>query len=264
MLKAMKPELTSGSLYSNAVKHVRNDPRFLGVGSEARKITLFEKYVMSLKRKEEQERMQAEAALKAMYEDMNVGPRSSWANVHAQLRGTSVFEAVKSPGARQRIYDSVVAMNEMKLAQERVTAQAEADFKVMLTEMNIHTTSTWAKVRREMFGDPRCQPVPEARRKELFQEYHALVIEDESTGSVSQGRANGVVAQSRMEDAAERSSKLMQLKMEQAKLLAEYAKMETRMKEMEARMEAKMTTESDSVSLNNLKISRISRNGREA
>ncbi|GMH44469.1 hypothetical protein BSKO_12421 [Bryopsis sp. KO-2023] len=250
MLKSMEPGLSSKCRYSTVKALCGSDPRFVALTSEPHKIKLFENYRKTLQRSEDEKRIVAENDLRAMYEEMNVGIGSDWKDVHGQLRGTTVFESVKDQATRRQIYDSVVAENKLKYAQEKMKAEAEADFHTLLRDLNVSVSSTWSKVKREVYTDPRSQPLPEARKKALFEEYQVMAkqnekaLVDQATGLKEQilsmeevSSADEEIDQD-MEVEELSAAKLQQLKEEQAKLRDEYAKMEARLKEMEARMEA--------------------------
>ncbi|PNH05373.1 hypothetical protein TSOC_008362 [Tetrabaena socialis] len=113
--------------------------------------------------------------LRAALRRYNVSATSKWEAFSGTLPDSDpTLAAVQDPARRQQLFVEVVAELQLAAALAAAAQGAELEFTAMLAGLpDVTSTSTWSLVRRDLAADPRCQALPEKRRRELFEAYTA-------------------------------------------------------------------------------------------
>ncbi|KAF5828520.1 hypothetical protein DUNSADRAFT_17487 [Dunaliella salina] len=124
----------------------------------------------------------------------------------------------------------------------------------MLVELDnppITPSSTWPRVKPQVWRDPRYLALPEVKRREIFDEVHAQVVAAEQAEVAEVMAAEQQRASQQADTLAQvlegaptglgsgSSFLIEELRKEQARLRAEYDRMEGKMREMEEQMRAR-------------------------
>ncbi|CAD7700462.1 unnamed protein product [Ostreobium quekettii] len=257
-LRSMYPPVTGTTEWAVVQRQLGAQPCFLAVEAPRRE-TMFEAYKLALRKKEANARKAAEDALRALYEEIGIGAESTWAEAQQKVKLDERFLAVKEAEVRRSIFDEVVSKQRDAFAEQRMMEQREQEFRVLLKELRdppISSSSIWSRVKRQIFTDPRYQAVAEPRRRQLFSEYHAIVVEveaeekamrearqaeEEAKREAQREERDRAIAARAAEESGDEAgdeamSRLQQLRQEQARLKEEYNKMAERLREMEKRL----------------------------
>eukprot|EP00210_Caulerpa_lentillifera_P003569 g3404.t1 len=214
------------------------DERFKAI-DENRRMILFSAYLDALKAKHEQNQKQAKEDLRTLFIDMDVNKDSQWDQICQDLSGDVVFNTVEDPVVRKKIFKEVLTTQAKAESAHNAQIKAESKFKVLLKELKdpaISGISSWPRVKRQIFDDPRYHEVPEGRRQELFEEYRTIIREiekEEETTRIAELKALKDRA-SRETAAAEK--RLESLMSERKRLKEEYEKMQNNLAAMESKL----------------------------
>ncbi|KXZ43807.1 hypothetical protein GPECTOR_80g167 [Gonium pectorale] len=201
LLREASPPVAASTSYEQAEAALGGEVRWAALADEGRRRRLFESFVAAAKKVEEQAAAAAEAGFRAALRRHNVTAASRWEDFAAQLpESDPTLAAVKDPARRQQLFLEVVAELQLQAALEAAAAKAEQEFLGLLAELRdpaVTSTSTWSLVRKAVSADPRCNALPERRRRELFEAYTADLFEQEAR------RADAAVAAADAEAEAE-------------------------------------------------------------
>eukprot|EP00884_Botryococcus_braunii_P000646 jgi/Botrbrau1/10582/Bobra.0358s0005.1 len=247
--KLESPSITSTSKWADVAPRVADDERCIAVPEAAREL-MFETYVEAVAKLEKARTAKAEEAFKGLLLEAGVTAQTRWADLRAQLESQERFQAMPTEEARQRVFDGVVTQ-----------LLAEDGFRAMLEELDppIRGNASWGGVRRRVWRDRRHEAVPEARRKQIFEEYRAVVQdfelykaslasvdEEEETNDEPQppGVKGMAIAAAAIEEdtgaqEAANAANLEALKEQQEHLRQEYARMRSKLLELEMEMKVK-------------------------
>ncbi|PNW72528.1 hypothetical protein CHLRE_16g688526v5 [Chlamydomonas reinhardtii] len=184
LLREAQPPVASTTSYEQAESRFGQEAAWLALASEPKRRKLFDSYLVAAKKVEEQAAAAAEAGYRAALRRYGVSATSKWEQFRADLpRDDPSLEAVADPGRRQQLFVEVVAELQLQAALQAAAQKAELEFTALLAEVReptVTSTSTWALVRKAVSSDPRCQALPEQRRRELFEAYTAKLFEAEA------------------------------------------------------------------------------------
>ncbi|KAG2422260.1 hypothetical protein HXX76_016174 [Chlamydomonas incerta] len=184
LLREAQPPVASSTSYEQAESRFGQEAAWMALASEPKRRKLFDSYLVAAKKVEEQAAAAAEAGYRAALRRYGVSAASKWDEFRAGLpRDDPTLEAVVDPGRRQQLFVEVVAELQLQAALQAAAQKAELEFTALLAEVReptVTSTSTWALVRKAVASDPRCQALPEQRRRELFEAYTAKLFEAEA------------------------------------------------------------------------------------
>ncbi|KAG2447430.1 hypothetical protein HYH02_007756 [Chlamydomonas schloesseri] len=184
LLREAQPPVASTTSYEQAEARFGQEAAWMALASEPKRRKLYDSYLAAARKVEEQAAAAAEAGYRAALRRHGVSASSRWEEFRAGLpRDDPSLEAVADPGRRQQLFVEVVAELQLQAALQAAAQKAELEFTALLAEARdppVTSTSTWALVRKAVAGDPRCQALPEQRRRELFEAYTAKLFEAEA------------------------------------------------------------------------------------
>lgn len=186
---------------------------------------------------------------------MSVNKDTEWDKICQKLSGNAVFNTVEDPVVRKKVFNEILTEQAKATSIQNAQIQAESEFKVLLkgklldlyltqnpvfpelTEPAICATSTWPRVKKQIFEDPRYQSIPEDRRRALFDEYRTIVREIEN----EEQEATRIAELKELKERASRETsaaetRLAELKNERQRLKQEYEKMQSNLEAMESKL----------------------------
>lgn len=186
---------------------------------------------------------------------MGVNKDSEWDKICQKLSGNAVFNAVEDPVVRKTVFNEILTEQAKAASIQNAQIHAESEFKVLLkgkvldlyltqnpvfselTGPAICATSTWPRVKKQIFEDPRYQSVPENKRRALFDEYRTIVkeIENEEQEATRIAELKALKERASRETSAA-ETRLAELVNERQRLKQEYKKMQSSLEAMESKL----------------------------
>ncbi|KAK9814185.1 hypothetical protein WJX72_001933 [[Myrmecia] bisecta] len=262
MLRTAQPAVTGATQWTALALELEDDPRFQAVPMDRRR-EMFDSYQAAVRKVESQAQLRAIGGFKALLTEARLSSTDAWEAIEMQLSDDPRWAALSSAAERERLwYEHALRLKSAEDAAEAKLG-AENTFRLLLEEVSppLTAASSWALVKRQIWSDPRYRALTERRRREIFEEFHEVLVEvEEYNRSVSSfdeedepaftapptagvvlpiagaGAANGAraVGEDPVEDEAMRT-----LRSEQSRLKEEYELMEAKLREMEGRLRMK-------------------------
>lgn len=263
-VQQLDPPVRAGTSYDELALLIPKADAYASL-SEGRRRQAFNAYVDGLRRAERLTRQRAAAEFQAMLSEEVVTSQTPWEEFVAACGADGRFKGVPEAEIRRATFDTHVAalrvQEEAAAVQQRrdeagqrqLAAAAEYDFRQLLQQQEdlIRGGAGWPQIKRSMWADPRFDSVAEERRRELFEEYCALLAEagempamrrqqqvpDRAVPAAEAGMVGVKLAAAGAlggGEEAEDSAQLVQLKAEQDRLKEEYDRLESKLREMES------------------------------
>ncbi|KAL0031978.1 hypothetical protein WJX79_009976 [Trebouxia sp. C0005] len=252
LLRQADPPITSQTSFAAIAAQCQADDRWQALSHDKRQ-QVFETYSAAVTKMEAAAHQTAVANFKVMLSQSDIKPESDWSKVQQQLSSLAAFTAVKSGEDRHQLFQEYT--EDLQAAADRAAAVAscEEEFWGLLEGQDPPLTprSSWPALRRQIAQDPRYTALPERRCRQLFNQFHSTLKDQQPLADPRPGLAEQAGAQiptaGDMANGAGSSGvqsvgqldALEALRQEQARLKAEYDRMEAKLLEMEARLRMK-------------------------
>lgn len=242
--------------------HFANDPRFTAVAADDR-LMLFRSYIRMLHEMKDLRLDPAEQEFVRRMAERVTSSNVRWESVSKVWASQPFYRAVK-PAAAETLFVRHVAKLQQEEAQYDRICAAELAFQSCLEDLEppVSSRCTYGDTARRIPDDPAFRILPDAQRRAVFEEVRlsAASVEEASPAAMADASAAAswpAEEHGRQEEAAPASAaaaaapvegsrvphaqektELDALRQEQARLKAEYERMEAKLREMEDRLQS--------------------------